>query len=78
MCVFRCCDPELNTELSEVYAQLQNIEADKAPAKASIILDGLGFTTAMQTQPTKTFSGGWRMRLALARALFSRYSVIII
>lgn len=69
---FRSTDPELNTQLSEVYAQLQNIEADKAPAKASIILNGLGFTCEMQQRATKTFSGGWRMRLALARALFSR------
>lgn len=65
-------DPELSSQLSEIYAQLQNIEADKAPARASIILNGLGFTTTMQNQPTKEFSGGWRMRLALARALFSR------
>jgi len=56
-----------------VYAQLQNIEADKAPARASIILNGLGFSSEMQQRPTKEFSGGWRMRLALARALFSRY-----
>lgn len=62
--------------LTEVYNQLQNIEADKAPARASIILNGLGFTPEMQVQATKTFSGGWRMRLALARALFSRYVYI--
>jgi len=35
-----------------------------------VILAGLGFTPDMQKQPTKSFSGGWRMRLALARALF--------
>jgi ATP-binding cassette subfamily F protein 3 len=68
----RCTDPELSNHLTEVYAQLQNIEADKAPARASIILNGLGFSSEMQQQPTKEFSGGWRMRLALARALFSR------
>lgn len=68
----RCNDPELNSALSEVYAELQNIEADKAPARASVILAGLGFLPEMQQQPTKQFSGGWRMRLALARALFSQ------
>jgi ATP-binding cassette subfamily F protein 3 len=35
-----------------------------------VILAGLGFTPDMQKQPTRSFSGGWRMRLALARALF--------
>lgn len=68
----------MSNQLTEVYAQLQNIEADKAPAKASVILDGLGFTPAMQIAATKTFSGGWRMRLALARALFSRFEAYFI
>lgn len=48
------------------------MEADKAPARASVILAGLGFSSEMQQKKTKEFSGGWRMRLALARALFSR------
>jgi ATPase subunit of ABC transporter with duplicated ATPase domains len=68
----RHADAELNSKLSEVYAQLQHIESDKAPARASIILAGLGFSPEKQMMPTKTFSGGWRMRLALARALFSK------
>lgn len=64
---------ELSTELSEIYMQLSAIEADKAPARASVILDGLGFNPDMQKKATKHFSGGWRMRLALARALFSKW-----
>ncbi|NWR21498.1 ABCF3 protein, partial [Emberiza fucata] len=59
--------------LSEIYAKLEEIEADKAPARASVILAGLGFNAKMQQQTTKEFSGGWRMRLALARALFARF-----
>lgn len=69
----RSTEPNLSSELTEVYEQLENIEADKAPARASIILSGLGFSPEMQGRPTRTFSGGWRMRLALARALFSKY-----
>jgi len=64
--------------LSEVYAQLQVIEADKAPAKASTILCGLGFTSSMQQKKTKEYSGGWRMRLALARALFSKPDLLLL
>lgn len=67
-----------STRLNEVYAQLNAIEADKAPARASIILAGLGFTHDMQVRTTKTFSGGWRMRIALARALFSRPDLLLL
>ncbi|XP_051557107.1 ATP-binding cassette sub-family F member 3-like isoform X1 [Myxocyprinus asiaticus] len=67
-----------SVRLSEIYAKLEEIEADKAPARASIILAGLGFSPKMQQQATKEFSGGWRMRLALARALFARPDLLLL
>lgn len=68
----------LNIELAQIYTQLEYIEADKAISKASVILRGLGFDPEMQEMPTKSFSGGWRMRLALARALFSKPDILLL
>uniref|UniRef100_A0A672H931 ATP-binding cassette sub-family F member 3 n=1 Tax=Salarias fasciatus TaxID=181472 RepID=A0A672H931_SALFA len=65
-----------SVRLSEIYMKLEEIEADKAPARASVILAGLGFSPRMQQQATKEFSGGWRMRLALARALFEEEDIL--
>ena len=57
--------------LSAVYARLNEIDAyTTAEARAAAILSGLSFDTEAQLRPTKSFSGGWRMRVALARALF--------
>jgi len=64
--------------LTEVYEQLEAIEADKAPAKAAAILYGLGFSSEGQKRPTKEYSGGWRMRLALARALFFKPDLLLL
>ncbi|EJK76929.1 hypothetical protein THAOC_01278 [Thalassiosira oceanica] len=56
--------------LDEVYARLQALGSDSAESRASVILSGLQFTPAMQSGPTSALSGGWRMRVALAAALF--------
>jgi len=53
----------------DVYERLDDISADTAESRAAYILNGLGFNREMQMKKCKDFSGGWRMRIALARAL---------
>ena len=50
--------------------RLEALDASTTEARAAQLLHGLGFTKAMQQKRTRDFSGGWRMRIALARALF--------
>ena len=54
------------------------MDAATAEMRAAKILNGLGFTKEMQAKKTKDFSGGWRMRIALARALFVRPSLLLL
>lgn len=50
--------------------RLEQLDSDTVEARAASILHGLGFNKEMQAKKTREFSGGWRMRIALARALF--------
>lgn len=54
------------------------MDATTAEARASSILAGLGFTPERQDMKTKEFSGGWRMRIALARALFIQPTLLLL
>ena len=62
----------------DVFERLDDLDADKAETRAAEILSGLGFTPSMQLKKTKDFSGGWRMRIALARALFVKPTLLLL
>merc|ERR1712241_1180858 len=64
--------------LMSVYERLDDIGAETAKARAAHILKNLGFNTAMQEKKCKDFSGGWRMRIALARALFIKPHLLLL
>ncbi|GCB75919.1 hypothetical protein scyTo_0018279 [Scyliorhinus torazame] len=65
-------------KLLQIYERLEELDADKAEVRASRILHGLGFSPAMQRKMMKDFSGGWRMRVALARALFIKPFMLLL
>ena len=71
-------DGKMAARLTEIYEKLTNMGASSANARASKILHGLGFTPAMQERATSTFSGGWRMRISLARALFIQPTLLML
>ncbi len=64
--------------LADIYSRLADIEADRAPARAAEILSGLGFSNADLKRPMSEFSGGWRMRVAMAAALFSQPDLLLL
>ncbi|XP_041068892.1 ATP-binding cassette sub-family F member 1 isoform X1 [Carcharodon carcharias] len=71
-------DDRAGERLQKVYEELRATGAAAAEAKARRILAGLGFTPEMQNRPTKKFSGGWRMRVSLARALFMEPTLLML
>src|SRR5262245_10510444 len=64
--------------IAEIQTRLVDIDAHSAPARAAAILSGLGFSAADQTRPCQEFSGGWRMRVALAATLFAAPDLLLL
>ncbi|KAI4304695.1 hypothetical protein MLD38_040169 [Melastoma candidum] len=64
--------------LDRVYERLEAMDASTAEKRAAEILFGLGFNKKMQAKKTRDFSGGWRMRIALARALFMNPTILLL
>ena len=78
-------DPEVDSDpkvhgvgLMEVYERLDELNSDDAEARAAMILTGLGFDHEMQMRATREFSGGWRMRVALAQALYMQPDLLLL
>jgi ATP-binding cassette, subfamily F, member 3 len=68
-------DPE---RMADIYNRLGEIDAGRAPARAGEILAGLGFSVPDLARPMAEFSGGWRMRVALAAALFAEPGLLLL
>ena len=64
--------------VADIHERLRAIGADAAPARAGAILAGLGFDAAAQARAVDSFSGGWRMRVALATALFAAPDLLLL
>ena len=66
------------TRIGEIHSRLADIGAHSAESRAATILSGLGFDHAAQARPCSDFSGGWRMRVALAAVLFSEPDLLLL
>src|SRR5471032_3674754 len=64
--------------IAEIQTRLADMGAHAAPARAASILSGLGFSNADQARPCSEFSGGWRMRVALAATLFAEPDLLML
>jgi len=64
--------------IAEIQTRLVDIDAHSAPARAAAILSGLGFSASEQSRSCSEFSGGWRMRVALAATLFSAPDLLLL
>lgn len=64
--------------LATLYAKLDDMSPETFEQRAGVLLHGLGFSQEMVKKPTKDLSGGWRMRVALAKALFARPSLLLL
>ncbi len=64
--------------IADIYTRLADIHAHSAEARAAAILSGLGFDAEAQKRPAKSFSGGWRMRVALAAVLFAEPDLLLL
>jgi ATP-binding cassette subfamily F protein 2 len=71
-------DDDDNERLNEIYERLDELEPTLAKTRAGRILHGLGFTSEMQLKKTKDYSGGWRMRISLAKALFVAPAMLLL
>lgn len=71
----RATDPH---RIAEIQTRLVDIDAHSAPSRAAAILSGLGFSAADQLRPCAEFSGGWRMRVALAATLFAAPDLLLL
>ncbi len=71
-------DDLTESELAHVHARFDDIHGYSIPAKASQIMTGLGFNIAQESQSVSSFSGGWRMRLNLAKTLMSRADLLLL
>ena len=69
---------DISDRLNEIYERMNELGSASAEARASKILHGLGFSDEMQKRSTNLFSGGWRMRISLARALYIQPTVLLL